>query len=167
MRQKEEKTLVRKGQIWLLVGLLLLGGCSSRRLWEESKPLPDGVWHRRQPLVFHFLIRDAQQPYHIFLHTRYEASYPYHNMYVSYALSDIHATVLGAEMREVQLFEPRSGKPIGSGSSNLFFKADTLLSSYRFVAPGRYTLKLRQFMRLDSLVGVRDIALRVDRVSAD
>ena len=145
------------------MGLLLLFGCSSERIWEEAKSLPKGIWRSQQALAFHFLVQDAQQPYHIFLNTRYEAKYPYYNMYLFYTLSDIQGKVLSESLKEVYLFEPKGGTPLGDGSSGLFFKSDTLLSSYRFSSPGRYTVELRQFMRLDSLLGVRDMGLRVDK----
>ena len=134
---------------------------------EESKSLSKGIWYRQQPLTFHFLVRDVSYPCHIFLQTRYEDNYPYHNMYVSYTLSNIQGEVLSETSKEVQLFDPKDGRPLGDGSSNFFFRVDTLLSSYHFSVPGRYTMELRQFMRLDSLVGLRNIGLRVDRATRE
>ena len=165
--QKERQALGRREWVWIIVLLLLFSGCSSKRLWEKSKSLSKSIWYRQQALTFHFLIRDAQQPCHIFLQTRYEESYPYHNMYVSYTLSNIQGQVLSEASTEVQLFDPKDGKPLGSGSSNFFFRADTLLSSYRFSVPGRYTMEIRQFMRLDSLVGLRNIGIRIDKATTD
>lgn len=149
-----------KYSLWIV---LWLWGCHPERLWEEMQSLEGGIWHSQQALSFHFLIRDAAQPCHIFLNTRYEARYPYHNMYVSYTLSDVEGQVLRTGLKEITLFDAHRGKPLGRGSSAFFFKEDTLLRRYLFQASGRYTVQLRQFMRVDSLLGVRDIGLRLDR----
>ena len=155
-------------RIYSISLLLLMIGCGSRdRLYQEEIALTESTWRTDDPLDFHFVVEDTSLLYHVFLYLRYEASYPYYNMYISYNLSHIQGPVIPKQRQELLLFDSQKGRPLGSGSSDLFFREDTLLRGHRFKLPGRYTLTLRQFMRIDSLAGIRNLGIRIDQVKKD
>ena len=149
--------------VWLLFIACLLGCDSSTRLWEEQQPLPDGIWYSKQALVFPFSIEQAQVPYTLLLTTHYTTDYPYQNMYIFYTLSNDQGKMLQERLIEAHFFDDFQGMPLGRGSAGLFFKEDTLLRGYVFEEKGHYKVSFRQFMRVDSLVGIRNIGLRIDQ----
>ena len=64
-------------------------------------------------------------------------------------------------MTEFNLFEQKTGRPLGSGIGDIYDHQLWLLSSYGFDEPGEYTIRLQQYMRLDSLEHILSIGLRV------
>ncbi|HWA35726.1 MAG TPA: hypothetical protein VG737_16400, partial [Cyclobacteriaceae bacterium] len=63
------------------------------------------------------------------------------------------------------LFDEKTGRPLGdSGLGDLYDHRFPILQDYSFSNPGKYSLKLDQFNRQDTLQGVIAVGVRVERV---
>jgi len=73
---------------------------------------------------------------------------------------------LSASLHELLLLDPKTGKPLGSGSSDTYDLQAPALKGVRFPKVGTYKLKLTQYMRRDPLPQVLAVGVRVAKASA-
>jgi gliding motility-associated lipoprotein GldH len=63
----------------------------------------------------------------------------------------------------IDLFEPKTGKPLGSGLGDIFDHRQLLLDDYKFPNSGKYTISFQQYMRVDSLTNIRSMGVRIEK----
>ena len=88
--------------------------------------------------------------------------FPHGNIYVQYIISDSTNNILDEELRNFQLFHPKSGYPFGNGSGNLFEHQFDLLIDYDFPYEGKYNISFQQYMRYDSLPEIYSVGIRIE-----
>ena len=142
--------------------LCLLLGCESRTVFSQQYAFTSGIWPSDSVLTFEFLAQKSET--YALLHTvYYRESFPYHNLYVQYKLYQPPNHLLQEDVRHVSLFDKSSGAPLGSGSTGLFWKKDTLCVR-TFSETAYHTIEMSQFMRLDSLRGVENVGISIEKV---
>ena len=111
---------------------------------------------------FDFEIPDRNRKYNLYVNVRNTASYEYHNIYFKYTMKDSDGVMVREELVERNLFDPKTGHPLGSGLGDIFDIQLPLLENYSFEEPGKYNLELQQYMRHDTLRHVLSVGLRVE-----
>lgn len=145
------------------IGLsIMLTSCDTNRVFEDYKDLEAGVWTKDQAISFDFQIEDTQLSYNIYANIRNASAYPYHNLYFQYTLKDSSGNVLKEELQNVNLFDPKTGEPYGSGLGDLFDHQPLVLEDYEFTASGQYTISFEQYMRRDTLPMILSVGTRVE-----
>ena len=144
---------------------MLLYGCDPNRVYEENQDIESAIWKSGEIISFDFPIEDDSSSYNLHLNIRNGIAYPFHNLYVKYELRDSARNELHSELKEVFLFDPKTGEPYGDGLGDLFDNRFPLLEQYQFDYPGIYTLGVQQFMRIDSIPMVVSVGLRVEKTN--
>jgi gliding motility-associated lipoprotein GldH len=147
----------------LFINSLLFYACDSQRVFEGYQDLPNRKWADKQTVSFEFNVQDAQTPYHLYYNIRNTLSYPYYNLYIVYELKDSTGKVIAEKMIENNLMHPKTGEPYGKGIGDLFDHRFPLLTNYRFPQSGKYTLSLRQYMRMQELPEIVAVGCRVEK----
>jgi gliding motility-associated lipoprotein GldH len=128
----------------ILLPLLLivaLFACDPARLYEKNHDLEGYQWYIDTIPAFQFEVKDVSTPYKIYYNIRNAAAYPYHNLYITYYLSDSTGKILTSRLQEVMLMDPQTGKPLGDGMGDIFDHRIMSLDNYRF--PGRARIPSR------------------------
>lgn len=146
----------------LLISLFFYA-CDSQRIFEGYQDLPKRKWSDKEVVSFEFSVPEAQTPYHLYYNIRNTLSYPYYNLYIVYELKDSTGKVIAEKMIENNLMHPKTGEPFGKGIGDLFDHRFPLLTNYRFPYSGKYTLHLRQYMRMKELPEIVAVGCRVER----
>ncbi len=144
-----------------LIIISILSGCESKIVFEGKKDFPERYWVFNNPAIFQFEIDEAERPYDLSVNIRNAATYKFQNIYLQYYLEDSTGRLLSKDLKNVQLFNPVKGIPIGTGLGNIYDLDRTFLEGFRFPGPGLYTFRVDQFMRQDSLADVLSVGLRV------
>lgn len=145
----------------LLVGLVLIS-CDSTRVYEDFNDMEEAFWHLDSIQRFDFQIEDAAKAYNVKATFRNASSYPFYNLYFQYTLTDSLDNVIAQELKQVDLFDPKTGEPYGSGLGDLFDHSFPLEENLTFKAAGTYTLALEQYMRRDTLPFILSVGARVE-----
>lgn len=149
-----------KKTYWLL--FLLVAGCDPARIYEQNHDFEKRCWKASEKPEFSFLISDTTVAYNLYANIRNDNEYPFSNLYFTFQLSDTTG-IIQEKLRSAELFDRKTGKPLGSsGIGFLFDNRVLLLEKYRFIRPGTYTIRLEHFMRTDTLCGIRAVGLRVE-----
>jgi gliding motility-associated lipoprotein GldH len=143
--------------------LLFWTGCDSSGIYHQFHRFESRCWSKDEMPEFTFVITDTAVAYNLYTNLRYDRDYLFSNLYFNWTLRDSSGT-LQEKLTNAMLFDQKSGKPLGSSAIGFVFDEQVaLLSNYRFGKPSTYTLRLEQFMRRDTLPGIRSVGLRVER----
>lgn len=147
------------------VAMLLLVSCDPLRVYEKNVEIEKQQWFKDSLVILDFDIPDIQSAYNIYYNIRNASTYPYHNLYITYTLTDSTGQMLETELIDHNLFDPKIGTPLGtSGLGDIFDHQFLILENYRFNYQGRYYLKLEQTMRIDPLIDILAVGGRVEKV---
>ncbi len=151
----------RTGKLMWLPLLVLLCSCDRDRVFEENIELQNYEWPVANEPSFTFEITDEKQAYDVFINVRNSATYPYHNLYAKHILYGADGKMINSALHNLYLSDPKTGKPTGKGMGDIFDHRVRFLRNVMFTRPGKYTIKLQQYMRVDPLPGIMAVGLRV------
>lgn len=140
-----------------------LSACDSTRLFDQDHDMADAVWRVDSVQRFTFFVGDTSTSYSLYYKIRNSPDYGYYNLYLKFSLEDSLRQVVKSELQEVILFDPKTGKPFGSGLGSIFSHDFPAASNYKFPYTGNFSFSVRQYMRTESLEGVHSIGLRVEK----
>lgn len=149
-----------------MITLVMLAACSNERVFEENIDFNNRVWQADSLARFKFRINDSTQDYSIYLNIRNTADYPFHNIYLEYNLQDSSGNVLREELINRNLFDEKTGKPLGDGLGDIFSHQFPMVTGYEFPQAGLYQLNIQQYMRMDSLPGIVSLGAKVAMTNA-
>lgn len=146
----------------ILVVLVSMTSCDSSRVYEEFNDMDEAFWHLDSTQTFDFPIEDPSRAYNLAATFRNASSYPFYNLYFQYTIKDSVQNVLKEELKEVNLFDPKTGEPFGEGLGDLFDHVFILEEGYQFPERGVYSIEMKQFMRMDTLPFILSVGARVE-----
>ncbi|MFY0608144.1 MAG: gliding motility lipoprotein GldH [Cyclobacteriaceae bacterium] len=146
------------------VGLMLiLWSCDPNRVMEDNKNLEGAYWHKDSVVRFDFEIADVGASYNVYANIRNAQHYPFYNLYYKYAIKDADGNEIAQKLESINLFDPKTGEPYGSGLGDLFDHRQLILENYRFPSAGNFEISLTQYMRRDSLPLILSMGARVEK----
>jgi gliding motility-associated lipoprotein GldH len=146
-----------------LFSLLALSACDSARIFDTFTDLEGNKWPIAKVPTYTFEIKETAQAYDLFFNVRNSASYPFYNLYLRHELYGPDGKLLNSALHNLYLSDAKTGEPTGSGSGDLFDHQVRFMQKVHFKAPGKYTVKIKQYMRKDPLPDIMAIGLRVAR----
>lgn len=148
----------------VLLVTVLLTSCDNARVYEENREFTDRSWKVTEEPRFEFSIADTSASYQLHCDVRNSLEYPYARIFVMAHLYDSAQKEIGSKLLNYDLFDQKTGRPLGtSGLGDLYDHRFPMWSNHKFARSGRYSVKLDQFMRTDTLQGLVAIGLRVEK----
>ena len=148
--------------IWVVFFAFMISSCDSNRVYENIADFNNAYWLADTVKSFEFTIDQTNSEHNIIFNIRNGIEYPHSNIYVHYTISDSTNQVIDEELRNFQLFHPKSGYPFGNGSGNIKEHHFDLLIGYEFPYNGQYKISFEQYMRYDSLPQVYSVGVRIE-----
>lgn len=146
----------------LLVLFIGLASCDKNRVYQQVYDFDDSGWNLDTIPAFTFYIADTE-PKNLKINLRYGLDYKDYNIYLQYHLEDSTGRELASDLISIDLFDPKTGRPLGAGNS-IYQQAAPILENYPFPKAGSYTFKIAQYMREVDLKEVYSVGLRVEEV---
>ena len=154
--------------ICLLALVSLLASCDGQRVYENSIEFGDRAWKVIEEPRFEFTIADTTSRYNLYYSVRNSLDYPFARIFVTYHVYDSAGKEITKKLLFNDLFDQKTGAPFGdSGLGDLYDHRFPILHMHSFGYPGRYSLKLDQFTRQDTLKGVIAVGVRVEKATAN
>lgn len=136
--------------------------CEQNFLFEEKKEIPGGVWTYRDSLDFRFTVTDTAELYNMYVDFEHADTFPNQNIYLKLFTRFPDGKRL-SRARSFDLFNAQ-GESNGHCSGHKCQVRSLLQNNTYFNRPGEYTITLVQFMRQDSLPGVKAVGLVVEKI---
>lgn len=148
--------------LFLVSVSILIFSCDSNRIAEDNKDI-DNYWKGDSIAHFNFKIEDSTIDYNVFFSVRNGVEFPHSNLYFKYVLKDSIGKTLESELVNFQLFNAKTGYPLGNGVGDIFEHQYELLTKYKFITSGTYQVSFQQYMRYDSLPEIYSVGFRVEK----
>jgi gliding motility-associated lipoprotein GldH len=133
-------------------------------VYKQHEDIEDGKWFLKNEPTFTFEIADTTQRYNVHYLVRNSLAYPYYNLYIKRFLLDDKQKTIDEALNELILMDEKTGKPLGDGMGDLFDHKIVALKNYKFSRKGKYSIKIRQYMRQDPLPEVLSMGISVEKV---
>lgn len=150
-------------RLWALshiVIVTLMTGCNTGSLYEETRDLKNRQWRADSVFTYQFNAADSVQAVDLYFTVRNTPAYPFYNLYVKYRVMDSMFVTVDSGLAHVNLFEPKTGEPYGSGVGGIFSHIFPLATNLT-LNQGSYRLELEQNMRIDSIPGIVSVGVKV------
>lgn len=153
------------------LGLILcvcigMTSCDSSRIYEDFKELPSG-WSISDTVNFAVALDAGQNTYQFTSQFRCDVTYQYSNLYYYFQVRNTRDSLLYDALEEVQFFDQKTGRPLGSGLGDLYHVEDLVMADFNNGGLDSVRVSMIQYMRLDTLQGIDRIGLRVNTQESD
>jgi len=145
---------------------VLISSCDGSKVYDTMLDLDSNAWNENQALEYKFTIEDTASFYTIYYTFRYDDKYPFYNLYIHRTLEDSSGKFISKKLQGMDLFNSTTGVPFGGGIGTS--KDYMVLSeeNYKFPYSGNYTVKLSQYMRQESLLGISAVGFRIEKINS-
>lgn len=139
----------------------LLSACKNGVLVDSFSSVSEKGWIHSQTPEFTFEIEDTLHYTNVFLNLRITGDYPFSNLYVVAHLLIPDSSV---QSQKTNLVLARDdGKWLGKGMGDVITYNLPLMQNRALKKPGKYTIRLEQYMRVDTLPGIKDVGIKVTK----
>lgn len=129
--------------------------CQTDTVFDQSDSFAAiGGWPQKKKVTYSFDIQDTSRSYELHAAIRQAQDYPYYNVYFIPKIEDEKGQIIKRAFVEAFLYDPKTGKPKGSGMGDIYSHTYTLFSGLRFPHAGKYRVSFEQYMRTDTLKGI-------------
>ena len=156
---------MRISLLFVFIALTFLS-CDSNRLYEDHEDI-QSYWLADSLASFDFRIADKTLDYNLFFSVRNGVEFPHSNLYFKYFLKDSLGETLESELVNFQLFNAKSGYPLGNGIGDMFEHEYEILTKYKFDDSGKYKLSFQQYMRYDSLPEIYSVGYKIEKMTLE
>ena len=157
-------TLKSKYLLLLSFALIFIASaCKENRIYESYIDIPNHEWSKDHIARFEVEITDSIQQHSIYVNIRNTGKYPYSNLWLFVKQIDPEGKII-EEKFECQLASD-TGEWYGSGFGNIFYLQVLYKPVVVFTKPGLYTFEMVQGMRDDSLPGIVNVGLKLDKAN--
>jgi gliding motility-associated lipoprotein GldH len=159
--QQPNQIKIRKHNIIISVLICFLYfSCEKNAIYDQYQAIDNTSWEKDKEYYFTFDVSDISIPYNVSLEIRNNNLYPYQNLWI-FCNEEQPIGPLQRDTIECLLADD-FGKWYGSGIS-LFQSSFPIRKNHLFPHKGQYTFSFRQGMRDNSLPGIQEIGLRVEK----
>ena len=144
--------------------LPLFQRCTGDEVINSYYELPTGSWEKENVISFPFLVKDTSLSYKSIPKIIIHKNYYYSNLYLQYNINDSLGNKIYSEVKEHILFDPQTGKPMGSGISNAYSYYFTLIEKKKFQKTGTYYFTIQHFMAEDIIQEVQALGLSIKKI---
>lgn len=148
--------------ITIIVALqLFTTGCDTKKFFDQSTSVPGDKWPADKEMVFTIDITDTISPYSFFINVRNSTSYRYNNIYF-FLETEFPTGGMSRDTIELRLAD-KEGNWLGRGTGKYKDNRVFIRDNIRFPQKGIYTLRLNQAMREETLEGISEAGIRLEK----
>ena len=144
----------------LLLSFLVfaLSACNLDSTFEDDHNFEEETWHMNDLISFDFESDSKPQDFEV--KVRSSLHYPFYNLFIKAQLLDSTGNTLKEELLGFDLYDSKTGKPLGKGNS--IFQLDvTAFPTLQLPYDGKYKMQLTHYMRVEELGGLLSVGVRV------
>lgn len=148
----------------ILLAILLFSCGNKPRIYEEVHKIKEQTWIYSDSLDYTFNIQDTSHIYGMGIVVQFSENYPYENIYTR-----IKTILPNGDVRDnlfsIELQKPEKRRSLTCSSK--YCTIDVFLQApLKFIDTGDYTIRIFQFTRDDSLKGISNVGLYVEKLES-
>lgn len=148
---------------WITGIILMLAcpACKNSIAFSDVKTIPVHGWEVANPAEFTFIATDTTSTYNVLLYIRHRKNYPYQNLWL-FIDKKLPDNTIVSDTIECYLSDQR-GRWLGNGIGSILEMPVLYEQNIRFPRSGEYTYRIFQGMREDTLTGINDIGMSIEK----
>lgn len=154
-----------KKQIFIFLIISTLFSCNVKNDFAGIVSIPVSGWQAGKVLEYPIEIKEKGNTLDFIYQVQYDPEFSWENIWLNYQLTGPGGDTLIRSTDNLFLFEPGSGRPIGSGCKERLYLNAYFLRNVKLRQTGKYHLRVQHFMRTDTLKGIQALGLRLREVS--
>lgn len=139
---------------------MLFSACGPNYIYEKTYEINQGTWTYADSLVFEVDVEDTLKIYNLYLDLEHNTAYSFQNLYTQINTAFPSGQRI-SENLSLEL-QHKSGMWLGDCSRDYCELRIPIQEGAYFNASGLHTIVIHQFMRSDSIKGVKSLSLRVE-----
>jgi gliding motility-associated lipoprotein GldH len=149
--------------LFLIIGLIIwqLYACKKNLIYTDSVAIPQEEWNLDNFVHFTPKITDSINSNNIYFTIRTSTSYPYRNIWLFVTTASPAGTTITDTLQ--YMLADEKGKWFGKGFGDIHELNLPFRTNVFFPKTGIYSFKIRHGMRAETLKGVYDLGLRIER----
>ena len=154
--------ILARPSLLLTFCILFLFACGNGNFFEKTIKIPDASWSYDKALPFEFEVTDTAKVYQILLEVNHAGDFGFQNCYVQITTHFPN----GEERKQALSLElaAQSGIWVGKCSGNDCSIEIPLQGKAKFRQPGKHSITVEQFMRVNPLPGIKAISLIIKQL---
>ena len=136
--------------------------CDPGKIFENNVNIPAAGWNRAEHAKFEVEITDTTSPCNVYINVRNNSDYKYMELWLFVDVISPSGTV-ERDTAKIMLADHR-GKWLGHGLGRKFDTRKVFRKNVQFPAAGKYTFRFEQATRDETLSGIDDIGLRIEKI---
>ena len=140
---------------------VLLFGCDPNRVLDHNSPIDKIGWYRLKPITEVVTINDTKQKHNFYINIRNNNEYPYSNIYM-FINTKVPSGKSSRDTVECVLADV-DGKWLGKSSGDISDHRILIKQNVLFPDSGTYTFEIEHAMRVENLLGITDVGLRIEK----
>ena len=147
----------------LCCAILIISGfsaCGPNYIYDKTYPIQGNTWTYSDSLSFEVEVRDTLKIYNLYLDLEHNTDFPFQNLYTQISTSFPSGKRI-SEQLSLEL-QGKSGAWLGNCGSTYCKLRIPIQEGAYFNSSGKHTIVVNQFMRSDSINGVKSLSLRVE-----
>lgn len=140
---------------------VFLYSCNSNTIINQYVEIPSSGWDKNNAVAFNVDINDSISTYNFGINIRNSTTYRYSNLYI-FLLTEFPNGNISRDTIECLLAD-NEGKWLGKGWGEIKESEIILSSGLQFPLAGKYKFLIQQAMRVDTLRGINDVGLLVEK----
>jgi gliding motility-associated lipoprotein GldH len=159
----KKKLFLMKNLLTSIFICLAFASCETNAIYKSIVDIKDSNWYIKEEPTFTFEVADETIPYNIYILVRNSSPYAFNNLYLNRYIYDANKKPISIRLEEMILFDPKTGKPLGDGLGDIFDHKFLSNKNFKFPKKGKYTIKLKQYMRQDPLQNIMSVGISVEK----
>ena len=146
----------------LLSIFLVLSGCETKQLFEQSTIYPNHNWPSKQATKYQFNVTDTAATYKIFFVIRHHNAYHYKNIWLDLIIKS-PKNAISKQVLNLNLADDARGW-LGSGMDDIYDQRIPMTASPIRLNKGINEITVQHTMREDPLENILSTGIRVEKV---
>ncbi|MBI9034610.1 MAG: gliding motility lipoprotein GldH [Bacteroidales bacterium] len=151
--------------LWILGMILTTWACDSNHMYDDSLSVPETGWHKDNLIQFKVEVPDTTSPYNFFLNLRNNTDYNYSNAFF-FLKTTYPSGQLARDTIQIIVADHR-GKWLGKGFGRIKDQQIQLRKEMTFPQQGLYIFEIQHGMRTDTLFGIEDVGIRIEKAISE
>ncbi len=148
---------------FLLLAALSFTSCDKARVFEENQQVTGYKWKYEDAKTFVAEIKDTNQHYNLYINVRHSFQFDWRNAWVKITTTFPDGKSFDKRVNLV-LSEP-DGRWLGDCLGDNCDMQVQIQQNAIFPQPGKYTFKIAQDMRVNPLVAVKSVGMRIEKAA--
>lgn len=167
---KSFKTFLYTVALIAISSLAFMSCADKNFVFDQNVEIPNARWIVSERAILKVDITDTINQHNFYINVRNTEEYPYRNLYVF--VNTIFPNEKSSRDTVGIVLADATGRWLGSGSGFLSSSqhlTNTIMYQYnkRFPVSGEYIFEIEQAMREDTLVGIQNIGLKIEKNPAN